>query len=174
MNEVASNYAEAFISLAREKNRVLEYKNEIDEISIAFSSVKELKEFFNNVKITKNEKKNFVESIFKNKISDDTLNFIKVIIDKGRCDYYNEIFKYFHIMANQELNIKEGIIESARPLSDVQINKLEKALGDNVLLKPRINNALISGFKIIFDDEVIDNSMKDRIDDLSNCLKERS
>ena len=42
-----------------------------------------------------------------------------------------------------------------------------------VEFKQKINKSLISGFKISFDNEVIDASMKDKIDKLHNMLSRK-
>ncbi len=174
MNEIASNYAEALASLAKEKNSVEVFKKEIDAVYEAFNNVDNLKVFFKSVKISKEEKKKLLEDSFKGKINPLVMNFLKVLVDKGRIEMYEDIFKEFHTLANKELGINEGVVESARPLSKEQITKLEKAVGLNVELKPRINTNLISGFRIVMENRIIDNSMREKIDNLSSLLKERS
>ena len=71
------------------------------------------------------------------------------------------------------LNIKEGIIETPRPLNKDLIKKLEDTLskdGKKIELYEKINKSLISGFKITIDNHVIDNSLKNKINDLENTL----
>ena len=101
---------------------------------------------------------------------------MRTFFDKGRIINYREITDEFHHLCNQELNIKEGIIESVRPLKKKKIKELEDLLGgenQKVELFPKINRTLISGFRISFDDEVIDNSMKKRINSMELTLKRK-
>ena len=89
------------------------------------------------------------------------------------CGYYDEIFKEFIHECNDELNIIEGIIETPRPLNKDLIKQLEEVLskdGKVVELKEKINKSLISGFKITIDNHVIDNSLKNKINDLKDTL----
>jgi len=174
MGEIASNYAEALLSLAKEKNSVELFKKEIKSVQDTLDNVDNLKLFFDSVKISKVEKKRVLEDCFKGKVDDLIMNFLKVLVDKGRISYYKDIFNEFRVIANKELNIIEGIVETPRPIDIKEVERLEKALGDNVELRPRINKNLISGFKIIMDNKIINNSMRDKIDDLSLLLKERS
>ena len=96
-----------------------------------------------------------------------------VLIDKNRIENYDDIFKEFIHLCNEELNIKEGIIETPRPLNKDLIKKLEDTLskdGKKVELYEKIDKSLISGFKITIDNHVIDNSLKNKINDLENTL----
>ena len=90
--------------------------------------------------------------------------------------YYDDIFDEFHKLCNEQLKIKEGIIETARELDEESIKKLEKALSDSeytVVLKPKINKDLISGFRVTIEEKVIDNTMKQRIKQMEEILKRK-
>ena len=90
--------------------------------------------------------------------------------------YYDDIFDEFHKLCNEQLKIKEGIIETARELDEESIKKLEKALSDGeytVVLKPKINKDLISGFRVTIEEKVIDNTMKQRIKQMEEILKRK-
>lgn len=176
MSIVASRYAEAFFSLGLDKECVEKYKDELNIVHDAFSNVNNLKEFFISENVTKNDKKKIVDEALASSISKDTLNFLKLLIDKGRMSYYEEIIDEYRHLANDKLNIKEGIIESVRPLNKDKIKQLEEALsknGEKVELKQKINKSLISGFKIRFDNEIIDASMKDKISKLQDLISRK-
>ena len=71
------------------------------------------------------------------------------------------------------MGVKEGIVETARPLDTAKLAELEKALGKDgvkVELKNKINTTLISGFRVIFDDKIIDTSMKKKINQMNEML----
>lgn len=176
MDLVASRYAESFFSLGLDKKCVEEYKNDLKLVKNIFSDVNNTKEFFLCERITKDEKKKLIKDTLANVVNKDTLNFLLLLVDKGRIGRYEDIIKAYIKLANDELNIKEGVIESVRPLAKDKIEELEKVLskdGIEVELKQKINKSLISGFKISFDNEVIDASMKDRIDKLHNMLSRK-
>ena len=176
MDLVASRYAESFFSLGLDKKCVEEYKNDLKVVKDVFSDVYNIKEFFLSEKITKEEKKKLIKDTLADSINKDTLNFLLLLVDKGGIARYEDIIKAYIKLANDELNIKEGVIESVRPLANEKIKELEKALskdGIEVELKQKINKSLISGFKISFDNEVIDASMKDKIDKLHNMLRRK-
>lgn len=176
MSIIANRYAEAFFSLSLDKNALENNKTELNLVKDIFSSVENLKQFFMSERVSKKDKKDIICKALDSKISKDTLNFLLLLVDKGRISYYEEIINSFRTMANNELKIKEGIIESVRPLDSEKIKELEKALsknGQQVELKEKINKQLISGFKIKFDNEVIDASMKDKIDKLKDLISRK-
>ena len=176
MSVVASRYAEAFFSLSLDKNATETYKNELNVVKDVFENVDNIKEFFISEMVNKSEKKKVIKDALQNKVSKETLNFLMLLVDKGRISIFDEIIKEFRHLANNELNIKEGIIESVRPLDKEKIKELEDALskdGEKVELTQKINNSLISGFKIKFDNQVIDVSMKEKIDKMNKIISRK-
>ena len=196
MSTLGKRYAEALLSLAIKEDKVKKIKEDIDLAKELFSSLKikmdididnkdyDLKEnvisetkglysFLKNVKLDKETKNQLVKSCLENKIDNLSLQFIYILIEKNRISNYEEIFNEFHKLANHELNIKEGIIESVRPLDEVKIKELEELLSNDkekVILIPKLNENLISGFKITFEHEVIDVSMQEKIRKMTDML----
>ena len=176
MSLVAKRYSEAFFSLALDKNKVSEYKEDLKLVLDTFKGVDSIDLFFASEKITKQEKKDLIEKSFNEKISVDAKNLLKLLVDKGRMGDITEIAEdYFHL-ANENLNICEGLIESVRPIDETRIKELETLLaknGQTVVLKQKINKSLISGFRITLNNEVIDGSMKSKIDQMQDLLSRK-
>ena len=176
MSLVAKRYSEAFFSLALDKNKVSEYKEDLKLVLDTFKGVDSIDLFFASEKITKQEKKDLIEKSFNEKISVDAKNLLKLLVDKGRMGYITEIAEdYFHL-ANENLNICEGLIESVRPIDETRIKELETLLaknGQTVVLKQKINKSLISGFRMTLNNEVIDGSMKSKIDQMQDLLSRK-
>ena len=173
MTDSYKKYAEALLSVAKDANKVKEYKDNIDLLNDVFSSTKELALFLIHKEISKAEKKKLIFDSFGSLINKDCINFICLLIDKGHIAHFKTIFNDFHIMCNEELNIEEGVIYSKRNISDEYLKQIEKKLSDSlgtVSLKRKIDDDLISGFKIVLDNKVIDYSMSNKIDDLRNHL----
>ena len=176
MSLVAKRYSEAFFSLALDKNKVGEYKEDLKLVLDTFKGVDSIDLFFASEKITKQEKKDLIEKSFNEKISVDAKNLLKLLVDKGRMGYITEIVEYYFHLANENLNICEGLIESVRPIDETRIKELETLLaknGQTVVLKQKINKSLISGFRITLNNEVIDGSMKSKIDQMQDLLSRK-
>lgn len=177
MSQAAHRYAEAFFELAQEMNQVDAWKQQMDQVAVVMSSVPELKSFFGAVKITNEEKKELLIKSFAGRIDEMCLNFLCLLADKKRINEVSLILKEFHSLCNAYHGIEEGIVYSARPLSDSQIKDLEnsfKMRDRHVELIQKLDESLISGFKIVLEDEVVDASLKSKIARMKNeLLKER-
>ena len=176
MSLVAKRYSEAFFSLALDKNKVSEYKEDLKLVLDTFKGVDSIDLFFASEKITKQEKKDLIEKSFNEKISVDAKNLLKLLVDKGRVGYITEIVEDYFLLANENLNICEGLIESVRPIDETRIKELETLLaknGQTVVLKQKINKSLISGFRITLNNEVIDGSTKSKIDQMQDLLSRK-
>ena len=176
MSLVANRYAEGLFDLALEKNAIEKYKANLDTVKNVFDEVDNIKAFFASERISKEDKKKLIKDSFDSKLEKDVLHFLYLLVDKKRIVYYDDIVTSYNHLANEELNIIEGTIESPRPLDKEKIKELEKVLaknGEKIELKQKINKSLISGFKIKLDNKVIDASMKDRINKMHNVLSRK-
>lgn len=173
MNQVAKTYAEALFMLASDMDKVKEFKSDIKLVELSLNGVEGIKKYLVSANITKTDKKKIFTESFNGKISKEVLNFLYVLVERGRVSAYNDVFHEFYHFCNNYLGIKEGVVESARPLSEEKVKELERALskdGVQVELDTKINTTLISGFKIIFDDKIIDTSMKKKITQMNEML----
>ena len=173
MNLLAYRYAESLLSIALDKDSVSSYKEQASLIKDSFDEA-QVRAFFAACKVSKEEKKELCRSVFEGRVDKYMLNFLYVLIDRGRMVNYDEIFTQFRHLCNDELEIEEGTIESVRPLKEELIRELEEALSKNgrkVELIQKRNASLISGFKIELNNRVIDNSMKNKIAELESSLK---
>lgn len=173
-SEVASRYSEALFEIAKENNSIASKKEQAEKIVEIFSSSKELPLFLRAIKITPEEKKKTIDSIFKDVLDEDVIHLIKLTIDKHRSEYLPEMMKEYIVLANEELGIVTGVVQSARPLSkedmDRIIKALEKKLAKKVELKNTINENLIAGIKVVVGNNVTDVSVQRQIQEMKEIL----
>lgn len=172
MSLVSARYAESLFELAKSNNCVLSYKNQITSIKDIFLDAN-VDNFFKSYRINKDEKKELIKNYLKDYYDQYILNFIYVLIDKNRINNYLDIFNDFIKLCNDYLHIIVGTIETPHMINNELIEKLEKALSNEeyqIELKPKINESLISGFKINLNSHIIDNSLKNKIDSLKEEL----
>ena len=174
LNEIAQRYGEALFSLAKEENEVVEKKAEAEALLQLLEENPEVIHFFRAVKITKNEKKEFINRVFTDSLDQDFLNFLKLLIDKGRMTSVQDILKSFIHKSNEFLNIEEAIVYSARELKLEDLERIKKALEvktkKTILVKNRIDTSLLAGIKVVVGNNVTDVSMKYKIDKMKEAL----
>lgn len=172
MDSVASRYAIALLSVARDSNQIKEYNSEVESIINIISNNKGFISLLSSYDIKTNEKKEILNKVFKNKINQYILNLMCVVVDNNRCKYLLDILKEFDRISLNELNVKKGIIYTTIKLTKQQIEKLNekvsKILKANVYLVNEIDTKLIGGFKIVVDDYIIDDSLKYRLMNLKD------
>lgn len=177
VSQIAERYGQALFDLALEMNALELWQGQAKEMLEIFTASGELDRFFNAVKISTEEKRNFIRTVFEGKIEKMLLNFLELLIDKKRIGNVKEILQHFILLANEERGIENGVVISSRKLSKDEIVKIEEAMSkkrkQKVELVNKVDKKLISGIKVIINNEVIDGSMKSKIEAMkSELLKE--
>lgn len=174
VNEISQRYAQGLFELANENGTVKEKKDQAEALVQQFDQDENLGLFFRAVKITKEEKKKFIDEAFGKYLDTDMSNFLKLIIDKGRNYYIEEVLKGYLDLANDDLGIVSGTVSSARPLSKEDIDRIAQALksktGKEYILHNKIDPSLIAGIKVTAGSAVTDITMKSKIEDLRKVL----
>ena len=121
------------------------------------------------------EKAEIFISLFEDQVEKKTINFIKDLGESKRLSLIPSISKeYTKLMANKE-ETSEVVVTSAYELTKEQKEKissgLKKRYGDNVSFATKIDPSLIGGFSTKNGDEVIDFSIKGKIEKLKNKIK---
>jgi len=176
MESVYKSYAIALFELANEAKKLEIYQEETKAISNILKDNKDFLELLMNQFINKDEKKQLLDNVFKNKIDGMILNFLKLLVDKSRFNLSIEILNEFNSLANDYRGIKEGILYTASKLDKAKVEAIEtkvaKKIGKKVELKEVVDETLIGGFKVVISDLVIDNSIKNKLESLKNDLVE--
>lgn len=177
MNNLASRYASALLSLALEENKNEAYRKYLKGILEVIQDDDSLEKLLSCSNLSKEEKKLIVDKVFIDCPSVHIKSFIKVIIDNSRGTYLKKIIEEFISVSNMQDGIMEGYIYSSVPLSKEDIGRIEKALSSKlkkeIYLIPKIKDDLIGGFKVVINDYVFDASIKNKIEGLKQSLLER-
>lgn len=173
---VSKTYGEALFKLAMEENTLDEVAKEAKEVLDAFAQNEELSKLLNHPKITREEKVNVIEKIFKGNFSDTIVGFLVIIVNKGRYNDINSIFEYFLDEVREYKNIGVAYITSATKLNDQQKKDIESRLLQvtkyvQFEMYFDVDNSLIGGLIIRIGDRVVDSSIRTK---LSTMAKELS
>ncbi len=173
-NEVAERYAQGLFELAWENSTAETKKEQAETLIRTIEKTPELTAFLRAVKITKNEKKSFIEKALGNALDADMIRFVKLLIDKGRINYLRDILQEYVNLSNQRLGIENAVVWSARPLKEKDLDRLHEALekknGRKVNIENRIDPDLIAGIKVTMGSQVTDVTMKNRIESMKEVL----
>jgi len=175
INKVAVPYAEALLDLAKSTSSLKETTNDINIISQFLTNSSDLKKFLSNPLIIRDAKKNVVKDILGEQISEATLKFLLLLIDRNRIALLEDISQKF-----LELSYKNESIEIAKVTSSVQLSgqqqqnlaeKLKLITGaKQIKLALKVDSQLIGGFTVEIGSKLIDTSIRGQLKQISNLL----
>tara|TARA_B100001175_G_C19432274_1_gene601787 strand:+ start:75 stop:587 length:513 start_codon:yes stop_codon:yes gene_type:complete len=121
------------------------------------------------------EKAEIFIDLFIGQIQDKTINFLKVLGEAKRLSLLPTICSEYRRLLAEKNASSEIEVTSAYELTNEQMapitQRLEKRYGKNIAVRSKIDPALIGGFSVKCGDEVIDLSIKGRLDKLINQIK---
>lgn len=171
---IGKRYAEALYEVALELDKLEKFKDDMKSITQVLKDEPKLKTIFEHPKLSKNEKKDIINSIFKGRVLQETLNLCYIVVDKGREAYLNDISEEYIKLSNEKQGIVEAKAVTAVPMKDKEMKKLEKQLSKKldkkVLLSNVIDNTVIGGVLVKIGDKVIDASIKGKFEELYKDL----
>ena len=105
----------------------------------------------------------------------DARNFVRVLIANDRLALLPEIHQQFIELKNQLEGVVEAEIRTAFPLDNAQINGLVADISRRLKrrVQPRVvlDRELIGGVRITTGDEVIDGSVRGKLEEMAAALK---
>lgn len=173
-NAVARRYASAFFEIAKEQNAIEKFGEELVSAQEVLRSDEKLTKFINNQLIPSSEKKQVINNLFKGKLSDLTVNFLNLLIDKRREYYIGEIVDEFKNYTNEEKNVADALVVSAfemneKDLQDLKV-KLSAITQKEINLNAAVDPSIKGGLIVKMGDKIIDGSLARRFEVMKQTL----
>ncbi|SHI60106.1 ATP synthase F1 subcomplex delta subunit [Geosporobacter subterraneus DSM 17957] len=170
----ARTYAQALFEVALEVNRIDDFEKELNFVLQTFEQHPDFYEIFKTPQIGNEEKKSIIENVFKGRLTDEMMNFLKILLDKRRTGVLEYIAKEYHKLANEHNNVVEAVAVTTVPLKSEEqaklVAKLTVVTGKRVYLKNQIDPAIIGGMLVRIGDQVIDGTIQSRLNKLQEDL----
>lgn len=168
--QVGKRYARALFELAQEKGLSEQVAGELAEVAGLVEAVPEMATFLASKRIGREEKKKTIIQLFTGKLSPLTLNFLQLLVDKGREAELPQVERYFRKLLRESQGLVEGEVTTAVPLTEEEVTRLEaelsQGLGRRVKLASRVDTSLLGGLVVKIGDRVIDGSLRTRLERL--------
>ena len=116
-SQVAERYGQALFELAKETGNLVHWGQQARYLAAVVEENPQLLDFFNAVKISAEEKKQMVNTLFSGQIDPLLVHFLDLLIDKKRTKNTVEILRQFISLENAERGVAEGYVYSARKLA---------------------------------------------------------
>lgn len=167
-------YGTALFEAAKDTGKTDLIEKEALQVMEVFKAEHEFVTFLNAPGISASEKKHVIKAAFEGNICSELLNFLYILVDKGRTAHIEKILKTYKKLADKEEGYSYGTVYSVTPLSEDRIKELEedtsKLFKMNIRLSNEIDPKLIGGIKILVEGKLIDASIRKKFDDLSSQI----
>lgn len=160
--KIAKRYASALSGL---NERTVVFNDLLLTQKVLDESV-DLKNFLESPIFSTADKKEILSKVFTN-LSDKTMNFLYLLVDKNRFSFFDTILQEFRGELDLISNIKRVDVVSAVELNSDEMYRLkdvlQRKLSANVEITYSIDESIVAGLIIKIGDKVIDNSLKTRL-----------
>ncbi|WP_028975241.1 ATP synthase F1 subunit delta [Spirochaeta cellobiosiphila] len=165
--ERIQRYAQALYEVAAKQGVLENIQQDMDYIEEIVGSSEELHEFFHNTKNYSLSDKKVLDTVFIPYVHELTANTIKLLKDNKRLSALPLLPKAYRDIDLMERNITEVTVESASPLDEETkkqiLNTMKNKVQGDVLLKESLQPSIIGGVRIIWNNRMIDHSLKGRL-----------
>lgn len=169
-----NDFASAFFMLAVENDRLDEYAEDLDIIGRAFRDNPDFSLLVTSPDIPESERLAVIDAAFGGRVSECSVNFIKVLCAHKKITLLDDCIKDFGALKKIAENRVTAYVYTAIPLTDGQKNaikeKLQKKLGREVKIKSVVDNTMLGGVKIEVDSKIIDGSVKRQLHDIKEVI----
>ncbi|WP_334135705.1 F0F1 ATP synthase subunit delta [Tepidimonas sp.] len=168
---IARPYAEALFKAAGAQ--AAEACGWLDELAVVAADAA-LQAFAANPNVRAEQVFDVIVGVLKTPLPDIGRNFLRTVIDNDRVAALPEMARQFRALVNARRGVADALVESAFVLDEAQLAELQGVLEKrfcrqlrlNVQLKPE----LIGGVRVVVGDEVLDTSIKARLEHMRVAL----
>ena len=143
-------------------------------VSEILETSQDLRLTLENPTVSEEVKSQIVEEVFKNEVHPQVVSFLKVLIDKNRFSEFSQIKADYEIKLDDVNKIQAVEITSAVELSEEYRERILQKLGEklqkNIRPNWKVDENIIAGLIYRINDNVIDTSIKSKLDKLNKNL----
>lgn len=171
---VATRYAKSLFEVGVEEKCLDTLLDEMMSLKTIFSENADMLKLLGTPVLPSEEKLKILGELFEGRVSVYVLNFLKILTEKHRIASFDDIAEQFRLLYNKKNNIQEVVAITAIPLSEGLFTKLklklEQITGKTVVLENRVAPDIMGGIIIKMENDQIDASVKNRIEELKQHI----
>ena len=172
---VANRYASALFETGIDLDKIKLFNDELNFVGKIFGGEEKLFQILHHPKIKESEKRDLIDSLFKDRLSEEMINFLYILIDKRREGYILQIVEEYTKMFNEHEDIIKVIAVTAVAMEDKAKGKLAEVLKDKlkktIELTNEIDKKLIGGVLLKIEDKLIDGTVKGQLESIGRVIQ---
>ena len=134
----------------------------------------QLQQFAGNPNSTSEQVFDLITAVMKAALPEQGKNFLRTVIDNGRLAALPEVAAQFRALKNAQGGFSDAVVYSAFPIDAAALTEvaasLEKRFGSKLNVTVEIDAELIGGIRVVVGDEVLDTSVKARLEQMKVAL----
>jgi F-type H+-transporting ATPase subunit delta len=168
---IARPYAEAlFKSSQADLNGTAQW---LDALA-AVAGNAQLQQYADNPKVTDQQVYDVAAGVLREPLPPLGQNFLRTIVENGRLSALPEVAAQFRAMKNALGGASDAVVYSAFPIAAGQLGELSQSLerrfGRKLNVTVQEDPSLIGGIRVVVGDEVLDTSVKARLEQMKIAL----
>lgn len=172
INTIARPYAEALFRVSKKDDRQ-KWLGLLDELA-AIATNPAMQAVVGDPRLTGEQLYSVIAGVIGRPLDAEAKNFVDALIDNGRLATLPEIASQFRELKNEAEGSADAVIYSAFPLEGEQLKTLLKSLEtrfkQHLTPKVVVDATLIGGVRVVVGDEVLDTSVRGRLDAMRTAL----
>ena len=169
---LARPYAEALFQVAS-KGDLAEATQQLDALALVAGNP-QMRQFADAPTVDATQVFDVVTSVAGVALNDASKNLLRTVIGNGRLSVLPEIATQFHALVNARSGVSDAIIYSAFDIEPAQladvVAALEKRFARKLNASVQLQPELIGGIRVVVGDEVLDTSVKARLEQMKAAL----
>ena len=134
----------------------------------------QLQDFAANPNVSDTQVFDMLSGVAKVTLPEQGKNFLQTVIDNGRVSALPEIAAQFRALKNAQSGSSDALVQSAFPIEGAALADvsalLEKRFGRKLNATVQLMPELIGGIRVVVGDEVLDTSVKSRLEQMKTAL----
>ena len=164
---LANKIGYSLFEVAKENNSLEQVSYELNEVAKVINENSDFVTLMNNPNIEKIKKINLIDASFSG-VNKYVVNVVKILAGNLQISLINFVLEQFTELFNRYSNSVVVKVESASPLTELQLENLKEKLKNELQLeKVGLNNfvdeSLLGGFKLTYNNKVVDASIKAKL-----------
>lgn len=164
---LANKIGYSLFEVAKENDSLEQVSYELNEVAKVINENSDFVTLMNNPNIEKIKKINLIDASFSG-VNKYVVNVVKILAGNLQISLINFVLEQFTELFNRYSNSVVVKVESASPLTELQLENLKEKLKNELQLeKVELNNfvdeSLLGGFKLTYNNKVVDASIKAKL-----------
>jgi F-type H+-transporting ATPase subunit delta len=169
----ARRYAEAAFELAQRERALEAWRDDLD-LAAALIGDERVARFLDNPARSLAERSALVDELLGSRVARGVRNLVMLLAQRGRIELLPAVVREFTRLYNEQAGVATAVVTSAAPLTDDEVaavrSRVEAMTGAKVELELVVDEKLIGGISVRVGDQLIDASVRGRLERLREQL----